>query len=373
MNHNLLEDINLLSNKYLENLMCSENDMINNNDMKEHKICKNCNSLNFREEYAKGMIFCYDCGQVSDNIVDTRIEHRNYDNTTHTASGSISHNKFLPVSSLGLPVNLKGKFLKLHIWNSMPYKERSNNVMFKKIHNVCAKYNIYRKIEDDAKILCKQVSETLHTTGKNKGKPIITRGFNREGIVASCLFIACRRNNETHATKEIAYYFNIDERDVNKGYRSLLEIMGDNEMVKDIGTSRVVHFIKRKCDELEIKNRYMTVAHTIANNIDRLNIASNHTTFSLAAASILLMANIFKLKHISKKRLSHAFYNLSDVTIGKTYNQIKKYKDVLTDNRKVDVILIDINNRKQKRSIPKEVWVQMKRFNIDTSNYLLEQ
>jgi transcription initiation factor TFIIB len=358
----------MVSNTYLENLMDINN---GDNNTEPEKSCENCNSYNFRDDYTRGMIFCFDCGEVYDTIVDIRIEHRNYNNTNHTASGSIAHNKFLPISSLGLTTKLKGKYLKLHIWNSMPYKERSNNVMFKKIHNICNKYNIPKNIEDDAKILCKNISETLHTTGKNKGKPIITRGFNREGIVASCLFIACRRNNETHSTKEIAHYFNIDESDVNKGYRSLLEIMGGKEMVKDIGTSKVVHFIKRKCDELEIKNECMKVAYKIANNIDRLNIASNHTTFSLAAASILLMANIFKIKYISKKKLSSAFYNLSDVTIGKTYNQIKKYTEVLIDDKKVDEIIIDINNKKKKRFITKTIWNQMVRFNVDTTGYTL--
>ena len=212
----------------------------------------------------------------------------------------------------------------------------------------------------------------MHQSGKNKGKPIITRGFNREGIVASCLFIACRRNNETHSTKEIASYFNIDERDVNKGLRSLLSIMNDDTMVNDIGTSKVAHFIKRKCDEMEIKNSHADVAIIIGNNIDKLNIASNHTTFSLAAASILLMANIYSLKHITKKKLSKTFYNLSDVTIGKTYKQIKDYKSILIDDKKVNDIIIDINIKKQNKIVPRVVWEQMKIFNIDTSNFIME-
>lgn len=362
----MMNNIDIFSNYCVENVLGTIEKKTDN--ISDEKICKICNSKNFRDDYAKGIVFCYDCGQVCDSIIDTRIDNRNYNNTV---SGNITHNKLLPQSSLGISVNLKGTLLKLHIWNSMPYKERSNNVMFKKIHNVCIKFNIYKKIEDDAKILCKQVSGTLHKTGRNKGKPIITRGYNREGIVASCLFIACRRNNETRATKEIAYYFNIEEQDVNKGYRSLLEIMEDDDMIKDIGTSKVVHFIKRKCDELEIKNKYANIAYIIANNIDRLNIASNHTTFSLAAACILLIAYMFKLKYITKKKLSKVFYNLSDVTIGKTYNQIKKYKSILIHDKKVDDILININNKKNKNYIPLVVWEQMKRFNIDTSKYTL--
>lgn len=378
MNAQCLNDINLISNLHIEELLngiTQDNicDTYNINDTSDTNHCKNCESSDLKEDYTKGIIVCHNCGQVNDSIIDNRIEYKNYNKSQNNISGSIVHNKLLPQSSLGTTVNLNGRLKRLHIWNAIPYKERSNKLMFTKIHNVCMAHNIYRKIEDDAKILCKTVSETIHKSGKNKGKPIITRGYNREGIVASCLFIACRRNNETHSTKEIARYFNIDERDVNKGLRSLLSIMNDDTMIKDIGTSKVGHFIKRKCDELEIKNKYTEVAIIIGNNIDRLNIASNHTTFSLAAASILLMAHIYGLKHITKKRLSLSFHNLSDVTIGKTYKQIKDYKSVLIDNKKVSDIIIDINNKKQQNIVPRVVWEQMIRFNIDTSNYTLEE
>ncbi len=333
--------------------------------------CPECGSVDFIEDYSKGMILCH-CGQVIDNIFDTGIEKRNFDgDDNEPARCGMVHNVLLPQSSLGTTITAKGKLRKLHIWNSMPYKERSDNIMFKRIHEICTTRGIVKKIEDDAKILCKRVSGTVHTIGKNKGKPIITRGFNRAGIVAACLFIACRRNEESRSTKEIASYFNIDERDVNKGLRSLLTILNGDNIVKDIGTSKVIHFIRRKCDELQIKTKHADMAVVIAMNIEKLNIASNHTTYSLAAASILLMADINGLKNITKKKLSNAFYNLSDVTIGKTFKQIKDYKSILVDNVKVNEILLEISRQHKKHVITKEVWDQMKRFGVDTSRYVL--
>jgi transcription initiation factor TFIIB len=334
--------------------------------------CPECGSVDFIEDYSKGMILCH-CGQVMDNILDTGIEKRNYDGEDNDAPRcGMVYNVLLPQSSLGTTITAKGKLRKLHIWNSMPYKERSDNIMFKRIREICVTRGIVKKIEDDAKILCKRVSGTVHTMGKNKGKPIITRGFNRAGIVAACLFIACRRNEESRSTKEIASYFDIDERDVNKGLRSLLTILNGDNIVKDIGTSKVIHFIKRKCDELHIKTKHADIAVIIAMNIERLNMASNHTTFSLAAASILLMAEIIGIKTITKKKLSSAFYNLSDVTIGKTYKQIKDYKTILIDNAKVGEIMIEIARQQKKHIITQKVWDQMKRFNINTSKYILE-
>lgn len=354
---------------------CEIEDLLNDGegfDQKKEERCPECGSTDFIEDYTKGMILCT-CGQVIDTVFDNGMEKRNYDGDDgETVRCGIVHNRLLPQSSLGTIVTAKGKLKKLHIWNSMPYKERSDNIMFKRIHGVCIAQKISRKIEDDSKILCKRVSGTVHKTGKNKGKPIITRGFNRSGIVAGCVFIACRRNDETRSTKEIAMYFEIDERDVNKGIRSLLDILDDDDIVKDIGTSKVVHFIQRKCDELHIKVQYAKMAMTIANNIDRLSVASNHTTYSLAAASILLMADINSLKSITKRRLSQTFCGLSDVTIGKTFKQIKELKEILIFDSKVDEICKEIMIQKNKRIISQEVWDQMIRFGVSTDKYTLE-
>lgn len=370
LNNNTFIRIDKLSNCQIEDILC---ECTENTEPVCNNECPECGSTDFVEDYAKGIVLCINCGQVTDTIYDNSIEKRNYDGDDgdNTRCGII-HNKLLPQSSLGTAVTVKGKLRKLQIWNSMPYKERSDNIMFKRIHEVCISHGIFKKIEDDAKILCKRISGTEHKKGKNIGKPIITRGYNRAGIVAGCLFIACRRNDETRSTKEISSYFNIGERDIHKGIRSLLGILDDDSIVKDIGTSRVIHFIKRKCDELHIKTKHSELAITIARNIERLNIASNHTTFSLAAASILLVAEIVGLKHITKKKLSKAFYRLSDVTIGKTFKQIKDLKSILIDCNKVNEILMDISNQKQKRIISRHVWEKMKLFGIDTSKYILE-
>jgi len=364
-----MSELNRLTNRELEDILYGSASSDETSD-KNTTCCPECGAVDFIEDYGKGMIYC-SCGQVLDSIFDNGMERHHHDGDDNDSpTGCMLHNRLLPQSSLGTTVTAKGRLMKLHIWNAMPYKERSDNIMFKRIRAVCVINKIVKKIEEDAKILCKRVSGTLHTTGGSKGKPFITRGFNRAGIVAGCLFIACRRNDETRAIKEIAYYFDISEQDVNKGIRSLLGILDDDNIVKDIGTSKVIHFIQRKCDELHIKNRYTTIAKTIANNIDKLNIASNHTTYSLAAATILLMAIMNGLKDITKKKLSTTFCGLSDVTIGKTYNQIKDLKTILINDAKVNEISVEITRLRNKRIITQEIYDQMVRFGVDTSKYV---
>jgi len=340
-------------------------------DIVSNKIdmCSECYSTQTKiEDYTKGIIVC-PCGQVIDYIFDDKHDKKNEENETFQGS---SFNPLLQQSSLGSNLLNANKSVRtLHMWNSMPYKERSDNIMFKEIQGVCDKNNIVKKISDDAKILCKKFSNSNHTKGKNKGKPIITRGYNRAGIVAACLYIACRRNDDTRNVKEIASYFEINDKDVNRGIKNLTSILEDDDIIKEIGSSKIIHFINRKCTTLGIKMKYTNIAINIANNIEKLNIGSNHTTFSLAAACILLMAEIIGLKNITKTKISEVFCELTDITIGKTYTYIKKYKSILTDDTKVNEILSNISNKNKKIIITKEVYDKMIQFDIDTSQYIV--
>lgn len=333
--------------------------------------CPECGSDDFIEDSAKGIIVCK-CGQVIDDIIENNNERGFFDDEEGTARCSIIHNKLLPQSSLGMSLNITGKLRKLQIWCAMPYKERSNNILYKRIEAVCSINKIPSSVKYDAQLICQKVSNKVHTIGDNIGKPIITRGRNREGIVAGSLYISCRKNGCTRAAKEIADYFGIDESDVNKGVSVIVSILKGDPIIKDIGTSKVIDFIKRKCDELKIKNVDSAKAMIIGRNLDRLGLASNHTTYALAAAAILLMADINKVTYIDKKKLSLYFSGLTDVTIGKTYNQIENKRDILVN----DDITLEIVRRKKEKSknrvITKEIYQKMKMFGVDTSKYIIE-
>jgi transcription initiation factor TFIIIB Brf1 subunit/transcription initiation factor TFIIB len=334
--------------------------------------CPNCGESDFVQDTMRGMIVCH-CGQVIDDIIESGAEKRYYDDNDGNARCAVAHNKLLPQSSLGTSVNVSGKLRKLQTWCAMPYKERSNNILYKRIDAVCTEFKIPGMVKYDGQLICMKVSSKAHTTGDNVGKPIITRGRNRAGIVAGCLYIACRKNGKyTRSAREIAEYFNIEEADVNKGVSSIQAILKDDPIIRDIGTSKVTDFIKRKCDELRIRNVDADRAVTIGNNIERLGIASNHTTYALAAAAILLMADINGLDRITKRVLSEHFSKLTDVTIGKTYNQIQNLRGILMRDDVTAEILRRVNLKRRRRIITKDVAQKMRDFGVDSSKYMIE-
>ena len=96
-------------------------------------------------------------------------------------------NQLLPESSVGTSISYRGgnknmyKIRKYQQWNGMPYKERSLYKVFLEIQGKCSKHNIPNVIITEAKSLYKIISSTK-----------ISRGSNRTGIIAACVYFGCQ-------------------------------------------------------------------------------------------------------------------------------------------------------------------------------------
>jgi transcription initiation factor TFIIB len=376
MNNKLMiscsDDIDKLSEADLRDIFDDTNDNNNNNNINNNKNydkCLKCNqNNNIIEDYKQGIIVCRNCGQVIDNIYDTKPEWNNFKNAgsnTGIIRCSNTIDVLLPQSSLGTTIGgkCKSRFKIIHIWSKMPYRERSLNEIFKVIHAVCVKAKIVKCVEDDAKILCKLISDCKHISGANKGKYIIIRGKKRKSTIAACLFFACRKNKQTRSPKEIAVLFGLKYTEITKGLKLFLKLIKIKKMDINIGTSQPEHFVLRFCNKLKIKSFYKTQAIKISKNITRLNIASVHTPFSTAISSILLMATVNNLNFINKKVLSKEF-DVSEVTIIKTYKKIEKYKKALLNDKITDKLVKKIKKNIKNDEIPDNVLERLKRFNI---------
>ena len=146
-------------------------------------FCENCNDDNIVEDTAHGIIVCRSCGEVLSNLMDTNPEWTQYNDDNKKDMNRCSHpiSQLLPQSSTATTIagSCSSRIKTLHGWSAMPYKERSLNEVFKIIQAKCAEGKILKCIEDDAKIMYKNISDCKHVTGKNSGKPIIIRGKNR--------------------------------------------------------------------------------------------------------------------------------------------------------------------------------------------------
>lgn len=331
-----------MTDDQIDNLLLGLN--LDTKSIKKNKMCINCKSDDLVIDNIKGHMVCSECGVINEEYLDEKPEFSNDNEGSNSRYGCPS-NFFLPKSSLGTKIASKG-YNKLKLLNQqgqMPYKEKSLlEVLEYRIQSKCKNYAITQTIIDSAKILYKKVSEAVHSKGKRKGKNIIMRCINRRSMIAACVFYACKLQNDTRSPKEIADIYELEIKNVNRGCRNFCDIIDSNSLFYQIKSSQSVDFIERFGKKLNINKDYINIAKDIAINIHKLDIASTHEPPSVAAGCIVLVSNIYNID-ISKKEISDIF-EISDVTISKTYRKIYPYHKILLSNKITDLIL-DTKNK----------------------------
>jgi len=343
---------------------------VNKKHMEYEKVkCTNCDTNdNIIDDFSLGIVVCKTCGQVIDSIIDFNPEWRTFEDNTKVTNNRCGAgvSKLLPQSSLGTTIGggaFKSRIKTLHSWSAMPYRERSLHCVFKQFQEKCENTGILKCIVDDAKIMYKTISECKHTEGKNKDKFIIIRGKNRISLIAACVFFACKRKGMTRSPKEIAEIFNINYTDITRGCKNFQKFIKKGNIDINTGLSLAEDFVARFCKDLHIKDQFMNQAIQIAKNIKNMNIASVHTPFSIATSSILLMADFNNIGTISKRKLANKF-NVSEVTISKTYKKIENFKEILKSQSQVEAFIKKEQIKNEKREIPEILHERFKKFNI---------
>ena len=241
----------------------------------------------------------------------------------------------------------------------VPYCEKELLTTIKSIESKCQHYNIRGPIIDTAKTLYKKIRDYKHTKGKRKGKNMIMRCINRRSMIAACVFIACKLQNEPRSPKEIADLYDLEIKHVNRGYRKFLNIVSIDIFFTEFKSSISTDFIERYSEKLGFEKKYIKIAKDISTNIHKLDIVSTHEPSSVAAGCLLLVSKIHCL-NINKKNISEIF-KISDVTISKTYRRIYHYYQIITNNTLTNLI-----HEKQKKA-PK------RKINVDKDNLVLTE
>ena len=291
-------------------------DEINPKEKKE-KCCDNKDNHSVEEE----VIICKSCGKFINNIINSP-EWRYYGSEDSKRGDptrcGMPVNVLLPNSSIGTIINNKGNYKDRlstrQRWNSMPYKERSKYKIFVDIETKCNSYNLPQIISETAKSLYSVISETK-----------ISRGQNRKGIIAACVFNACKECKVPRSIKEISKIFDMDSKVLTKGCKIYTEITRLNKInvnrYQQLETIKVEDFIDRFCYNLSINSNDTEIIKNISKNAHKLDLIRDNTPPAMATGCIYLF---IKLKDIdiSKKNISDNC-NISEVTINKCYKKLE--------------------------------------------------
>ena len=155
----------------------------------------------------------------------------------------------------------------------------------------------------------------------------ISRGNNRKGIIAACIYFSCKNCDVPRSTKEISEMFNIKNIIITKGCKKFQEILHYNKQNQNrINKYNIIDsndFIDRFCNQLNLNNNDIDIIKNISDKAHKLKIIYENTPPSVAAGSIYLYVRVNKI-NISKKDISN-ISKISEVTINKCYKKLEEY------------------------------------------------
>jgi transcription initiation factor TFIIB len=202
----------------------------------------------------------------------------------------------------------------------MPYKERSKYKVFVEIDTRCRSNNLPIIISETSKSLYSVISEIK-----------ISRGKNRKGIIAACVFNACKECKVPRSIKEISKIFDMDSKVLTKGCKNYTEIIRLNKHTinrcQNLDTIIVSDFIERFCYNLSINEEDIKFIKYISTLCEKLDLIYDNTPPAMATGCIYLSCKIRKNK-ITKKDISEQC-NISEVTVNKCYKKLESNVELL--------------------------------------------
>ena len=298
-------------------------------------VCNECNSYNL--QYNDGQYSCGECGIMQEKILSQNAEYRFYGNNDSRQGNpervGMPTNSLLPKSSMGSVIQRRAgdkysikRMVQYNSWNQMPYKERS-------LYKICCKITKTGKSAGLPKIITERAHE-LYSIVKQVN---ISRGDNREGLIAACVWHACKDLDVPRSTKEIAHIFDIKLHDMTRGVKyfrenwRLANTQNDNIC---LDSSNPINFIERYCSPLRLPDDIRYITEFVSVKAMLLGLVDDNTAPSIAAGSIYLTCSLCH-KNITKKDVSNSC-KISEVTISKCHKKLLIHKNSLFPKSVID-------------------------------------
>jgi transcription initiation factor TFIIB len=280
-------------------------------------INKTCDGTEFPVD--EGNYVCTKCRTVQDRLIDYGAEWRYYGNEDSKSADptrcGMPTSEYLPGMSLGSVISTEGRLNKYMYrlaryqkFNSIPYRERN---LFNIIDTMALKAingGISNSIIEEAKMLYKKISELK-----------LSRGSNREGMIASSIYYSCKKNNVARSAKEIAKIFNLSVSVMTDGCKRF-----DDIMCIDAKSTTAEDFIKRFCSRLDFTQDMVETCIHVVKKQCHYGIISENSPPSVAAGCIYLVNFCHDLGR-TKKEIAQAC-EISEITITKCFKKLHEYR-----------------------------------------------
>lgn len=275
---------------------------------------------------------CPKCGSMIEQLLDTSAEWKMYQDGTKSDMIRCSTviNQLLPQSSkatviMGSSSNAaQRRTQKVHSWSAMTYKERCLNNIFQDITlrslNGCILGN---------------VTKLAHEYYKTVSELYTARGPLRKGLIAACLFMACKKQGVPRTCQEIAEIFQISDKWVTRGNKKFTELWNQagKEHISYKDDRQSMDYLARFCSKLsEFDGKLLKVSRIVSAFCIENGLLTQNTPVSVAASAIYMSTILLDMETKITKSDIAGVAKTSQVTISKCYKEIIKNQKVFEIN-----------------------------------------
>ena len=169
-------------------------------------------------------VVCTRCGTIVDIPLEQGAEYRWF--SADSGGGpdpsrcGFPINHLMPESSLGTMIlstassPLMRRIKRYHMWNLMPYRERTLWTIFESLQVRASNVGIGTAVLEEAKELFAQLTASAICRGQPQ----------RDAMLAACLWEALKRHDSPRMPKDIAEIFNIPLKHVTKGIKQFQQL-----------------------------------------------------------------------------------------------------------------------------------------------------
>ena len=279
--------------------------------------CPSCGKQKMVNDDNSGELFCAICGfVVNDKLEDTGAEWRSFsdgdNNRARVGAGTslTMHDMGLSTiigpsnkDSTGKPLSagMKSSIQRLRIWDSRTQAHSSAD------RNLRQALNEMDKLKDKLALGDAVIEKAAYIYRKAMDKKLV-RGRSIHGLVAACLYAACRNTETPRSLDDIAQGINIRRKDVARCYRLIFRELELKMPVVD-----PIKTVSRIASIADLSEKTKRKAIEILKQAKEIGMAAGKDPMGIAAAALYLSC-ISNGETKSQKEISIAS-GVTEVTI----------------------------------------------------------
>lgn len=271
----------------------------------EGQICKNCYSTNMINSLES--LICQDCGLI---LTENRL------NSSPVFESVIEPNRGY--------TNKNNKISKMQEWYMWSNEEKNTYKLKQYVRDLCSRLKILECLVEN---IIDTVVTVMDCIKKNDGTK---RARVKDGIIICCIYYVSKDTHTPYSYAIMAKDLNLDIKYVTRAERLILELMNSKKLNLDkkivLSTNKpfdyVINTIKK--NDLKIDDSILKDTRTLIEICEDNDILLDHTPLSIGVCCFYYILQMRSI-NIDIKIFSE-LYDLSSVTIIKTFTKLKSYK-----------------------------------------------